>query len=89
MDAEGNTPPSPTTSGASRPRSRPRTTARRVHAAGTGTDAYNWGNPVGGKPRDNVGLFEEVNQNALAQLHTDGVAQDFNVWGSSSYAIGG
>ena len=50
---------------------------------------YNWGNPVGGKPRDNVGLFEEVNQNALAQLHTDGFAQDFNVWGSYSYAIGG
>ena len=34
-------------------------------------------------------LFEEVNQNALAQLHTDGFAQDFNVWGSYSYAIGG
>ncbi|MFI2304514.1 DNRLRE domain-containing protein [Actinacidiphila glaucinigra] len=50
---------------------------------------YNWGNPVGGKPRDNVGLFKEVDQNALAQLHTDGFAQDFNVWGSYSYAIGG
>ncbi|MFF4826467.1 hypothetical protein [Streptomyces sp. NPDC001312] len=50
---------------------------------------YNWGNPAGGAPRGNVGLFEEVDQNALAQLHTDGFAQDFNVWGSYSYPVGG
>ncbi|MBA2947606.1 golvesin C-terminal-like domain-containing protein [Streptomyces himalayensis] len=50
---------------------------------------YNWGNPTGGAPRGNVGLFEEINQNDLAQLHTDGYAQDFNVWGSYSYQLGG
>ncbi|MFF4573507.1 DNRLRE domain-containing protein [Streptomyces sp. NPDC001410] len=50
---------------------------------------YNWGNPAGGKPRSNVGLFGEVNQNDLARLHTDGWAQDFNVWGSYTYTTGG
>lgn len=50
---------------------------------------YNWGNVAGGKPRGNVGPRELINQNELAQLHTDGYAQDFNVWGSYSYTVGG
>jgi RHS repeat-associated protein len=50
---------------------------------------YNWGNPAGGKPRDNVGYFHEVNQNDLARLHTDGYARDYNVWGSYTYSMGG
>ncbi|MFJ5772708.1 DNRLRE domain-containing protein [Streptomyces sp. NPDC093094] len=50
---------------------------------------YNWGNPAGGAPRGNVGKWEEINQNDLARLHTDGYAQDYNVWGSYTYEIGG
>jgi RHS repeat-associated protein len=50
---------------------------------------YNWGNPAGGVPRGNVGKWEEINQNDLARLHTDGYAQDYNVWGSYTYSSGG
>jgi hypothetical protein len=50
---------------------------------------YNWGNVAGGKHRDNVGPGSPISQNDLAQLHTDGYAQDFNIWGSYTYTMGG
>ena len=50
---------------------------------------YNWGNVAGGDPRDNVGPGKLIEQNDLAQLNADGLAQDYNVWGSYSYNVGG
>ena len=50
---------------------------------------YNWGNIAGGRPRNNVGPGGLIPQNDLARLNTDGYAQDFNVWGTSSFATGG
>ncbi|MER6354763.1 DNRLRE domain-containing protein [Streptomyces sp. NPDC001634] len=50
---------------------------------------YNWGNVAGGEPRGNVGPGHLIEQNDLAQLNADGMAQDYNVWGSYSYTLGG
>ena len=50
---------------------------------------YNWGNVAGGVPRGDVGPGQLIRQNDLAQIHADGLSQDFNVWGTYSYTIGG
>jgi hypothetical protein len=50
---------------------------------------YNWGNAAGGEPRGNVGPGGLISQNDLAQLNADGMARDYNVWGTYSYTLGG
>jgi hypothetical protein len=49
---------------------------------------YNWGNPAGGVPRNNLtalGGLVNVSQNDLAGLNQDGEAHDLNVWGEYTY----
>lgn len=49
---------------------------------------YNWGNPVGGAHRGNLGPGGLISQNGIAQLNADGHAWDFNVWGAYTYETG-
>ncbi|MFI6349558.1 hypothetical protein [Streptomyces sp. NPDC050560] len=59
---------------------------------------YNWGNPAGGKHRDDLGpegwmgsltsgVFD-IKQNDLAHLHTTGMARDYDVIGHETFHIG-
>lgn len=50
---------------------------------------YNYGNPVGGKHRDDLSYhgLGDLPQNQVAQLNADGLAKDFNVWGSATYQV--
>ncbi len=45
---------------------------------------YNWGNPEGGKHRDDI---YGVSQNDLARLHETGLAQDFDITGSTTMYV--
>ncbi|MFD5319636.1 RHS repeat-associated core domain-containing protein [Streptomyces sp. NPDC127098] len=51
---------------------------------------YNWGNPAGGQPRNDVGVGPaRVSQNELASYNTLGLAQDFDVMGRQVIEWGG
>lgn len=53
---------------------------------------YNWGNPAGGDGRNDLkalGGLVDLPQNQVAQLNADGMAWDYNVWGTYTYTIGG
>ncbi len=50
---------------------------------------YNFGNPAGGKHRADLSIhgLGDLPQNQIAQLNADGLAKDFNVWGSTTYQV--
>lgn len=50
---------------------------------------YNFGNPAGGAPRADLSFhgLGDLPQNQIAQLNADGLAKDFNVWGSTTYQV--
>jgi RHS repeat-associated protein len=47
---------------------------------------YKWGNPYGGPPKNTLCVphinFPCIAQNSIAQLNADGLAQNFDVWGT-------
>jgi RHS repeat-associated protein len=53
---------------------------------------YKWGNPYGGKHRADLCVphigFPCITQNSIAQLNADGMARNFDVWGTSSVPSG-
>jgi hypothetical protein len=53
---------------------------------------YNFGNPNGGTPHPDVtaaGGVIDLPQNNIALLNSDGLAKDFNVWGTTTFQVAG
>lgn len=53
---------------------------------------YNFGNPTGGTPHPDltaIGGLIDLPQNNIALLNSDGLAKDFNVWGTTTFQVAG